>query len=289
LSAEELRDVLKGKKEIGVTVVGSYKPEWMRARDEDPPVAPRALPPEEPKTPTPPMPKDKGPKTPGRSRLPLHKDQRIRSSGVHERIQRIEKHSGIARSRFEPEGGRAVLGLLAGIIAGMILTLIGRNTGRPIPYEMLFQLSWMIYGVMMGIAAGIAKRRALGGLVSVALGLVGGASALFLLKFLGGLESLRDVDPIYFSFPCAITLGIFLGISDGLYEKSPAYSLQGLAWAALGGAIAAASFLGVRHVLFAYWRSFLDWIVLGALLGFFLNFLASFARKSAANGEPPQA
>jgi hypothetical protein len=141
---------------------------------------------------------------------------------------------------------------------------------------------------MMGAAAGIAKRRAMEGLVSVALGLVGGAAALFLLKFLGGLEPLREVDPIYFSFPCAITLGIFLGVSGGLCEKSPAYSLRGLAWAALGSAIAAVVFLGARHVLFEYWRPFLDWIVTGALLGFFLNFLVGFAKKPAPSGESPR-
>ncbi len=285
-SAGELRDVLKGKKDIGVTMVGSYKPEWMRARDEDPPAASRARPHETPATPTPPMPKDKGPKTPGRSRVPVHKDQRIRSSGVHERIERIEKHSGIARSRFEPESGRAILGLMAGIIAGATLTMIGRSAGRQIPDDVLFQLSWTVYGLMMGIAVGIAKRRAIGGLVSVALGLMGGAAAMFLLKFLGGLEALRDVDPIYFSFPCAITLGAFLGIADGLYEKSPAYSLRGLAWAALGSAIAAAIFLGSRHLLFAFWRPFLDWVVVGGLLGFFMNFLAGFAKKPAAKSSP---
>ena len=173
----------------------------------------------------------------------------------------------------------ALSGLLAGLIAGATLTLIDRTGGRSIPNDALFQLSWAVYGVMMGIAAGIAKRRASAGMVSVALGLVGGVAALFLLKFLGGLEPLRDVDPVYFSLPCAITLGAFLGISDGLYEKSPAYSLRGLVLAAVGSAIAAALFLGARHLFFEYWRPFLDWIVVGGLLGFFLNFLVSFARK----------
>lgn len=277
-NAEELRDVLKGKKEIGVTMQGSYQPEWMRGQDEGKTATPRTPPPK----PAKPKPRDEERKAPERSRVAVHKNQRIRQSGVHERIERIEKHSGIARSEFQPEGRRVIFGLLGGIAAGALLTLIGRNFSRQIPEDLLFQLSWIIYGVMMGVAAAVAGKQAVRGLLSLALGMAGGVAAVFLLKFLGGIGALQDVDPIYLSFFGAITLGAFLGISDGLYERSLAYSVRGLAWAAVGGALAAAVFLGARHALSAFWTPALDWLVLGAALGFFLNLCAGFAVKPTA-------
>lgn len=277
-NAEELRDVLKGKKEIGVTMQGSYQPEWMRGQDEGKTATPRTPPPK----PAKPKPRDEERKAPERSRVAVHKNQRIRQSGVHERIERIEKHSGIARSEFQPEGRRVIFGLLGGIAAGALLTLIGRNFSRQIPEDLLFQLSWIIYGVMMGVAAAVAGKQAVRGLLSLALGMAGGVAAVFLLKFLGGIGALQDVDPIYLSFFGAITLGAFLGISDGLYERSLAYSVRGLAWAAVGGALAAAVFLGARHALSAFWTPALDWFVLGAALGFFLNLCAGFAVKPTA-------
>ena len=77
-------------------------------------------------------------------------------------------------------------------------------------------------------------------------------------------------------------LGAFLGISDGLYKRSLAYSIRGLAWAAVGGALAVVVFLGVRHALLAVWSPSLDWFVLGGALGFFLNLCAGFAVKPTA-------
>ena len=278
-NAEELRDVLKGKKEIGVTMQGSYQPEWMRGQDKGKTATPKTPPPK-PAKPT--ASRDEEPKAPERPRVAVHKNQRIRQSGVHKRIERIEKHSGIARSEFQPESRRAIFGLLGGITAGALLTLIGRNFSRQIPEEMLFQLSWIIYGVMMGVAAAVAGKQAARGLLSLALGLAGGVTAAFLLKSLGGVEALQDVDPIYHSFFCAITLGAFLGISDGLYKRSLAYSIRGLAWAAVGGALAVVVFLGVRHALLAFWSPSLDWFVLGGALGFFLNLCAGFAVKPTA-------
>jgi serine/threonine-protein kinase len=273
INAEELRDVLKGKKEIGVTMQGFYQAPWLRGRDDDEQARGKMML-NLPKT---------EPAPPERRRLEVHKNPPPqRESGVYKRIERIEKRSGVANLGQKTENGRAVVGLLAGVMAGMLLILIGKNSRWPIQEDVLLQLSWIMYGVLMGLAAGIVKKHAIKGLISFTLGLAGGATAFFFLKMLIGLGILQGIEPIYFSVLGAVTLGAFLGISDGLYEKSPKYVVRCLGWAVAGSALAAVVFLGARYFLFAYWHPFFNWIFIGGALGFLMNFCVGLAKRPMA-------
>jgi serine/threonine-protein kinase len=273
INAEELRDVLKGKKEIGVTMQGFYQAPWLRGRDDAENAAVK----------TPSQAPGEEPRAPEVRRLEVHKaPPPNRGSGVYQRIERIEKRSGVTSVASEPEKGRAVFGLLAGLTAGMLLILIGKNSRWPISESMLFQLSWIMYGVLMGLAAGIAKRHAIKGLLSFTLGLAGGATAFFLLKMLNGLGVLQGIEPIYYSVFGAVTLGAFLGISDGLYEKSPGYLARCFGWAVVGSALAVVAVLGARYFLFAYWHPFFNWIFIGGALGFLMNFCVGLAERPMA-------
>jgi len=274
-NAEELRDVLKGKKEIGVAMSGVYQPEWLRARSQEKVVSPGKQFSEG---------SESEPEAPERRRLPVHKTPPIRASGVHERAERIRRHSGLISAAPESRTGRAVTGMLAGMGAGAIMIAIGRNSPWPIPQDVFFQLSWIMYGSLLGVAVGFAQRRTMKGLLSLALGLTGGAVAAILLRSLTGLAFLERFEPVYYGIPCAATVGAFLGISDGIYEKSLGYSIRCLLWGALGGGLAVGVFLAARFVFSVYWLPVFNWVVIGGALGLFLNMFLAFAKKPLERG-----
>ena len=211
-NAEELRDVLKGNKDIGVSMQGFSQPWWLRARDHEEMAARMsALP----------KPGAEEPEAPKRRRLAVESNPPpIRSSGVSARVERISNHSDIIREGSEHDGSRAIMGLLGGLTAGAILTIFDGNSSWSLPQGLLFQLSWIVYGILIGIATGLVKRPAIKGLLPPALGLIGGTTSYFLLRLLGGIEALQSVDPIYYSVLCAATLGVFLGISEGACMRS---------------------------------------------------------------------
>ena len=272
-NAEELGDVLRGKKEIGVSPSGVYQPEWLRVSEQK-----KMVPPKTPHSGV----STEDVKSPEPKRLNLYREPLpARPSAVHERVERIRKISGLTQSDIREHGpGRTGIGTLAGLLAGAIMVLVGGNTSWSIHQNVLFQLSWVIYGGLIGIGVGIAQKRAIKGLLSLTLGVAGGAAAMFLLKSLGGPASPESLKLAYDALLCSVTVGVFLGVSEGIYEKSFGYMLRCLLWGAIGGCLAAAAFWICRNLLSEYWRPFLDWLAMGVTLGFFLNLCLGFARKS---------
>ena len=174
-----------------------------------------------------------------------------------------------------------LFGMMAGIVAGVLLILIGQNSQWPVSQEFLLQISWIMYGALIGAAAGMAKKKAMRVLLSLALGLSGGTACFLMLKSLRGLTLLQGIDPIYYTLLCAITVGAFIGVSNGIYEKSLRYSMRCIGWAIVGSGLAAVTLYGAQFLPALYLWPFLSWIVIGAALGFFLNYFVGLARKPA--------
>jgi serine/threonine protein kinase len=270
LNAEELGEVLKGKRQIGVTMSGVYQPEWQRAQMREEQARPKAPPPRTPTSET---------TKPERRQPAVVKTPPAHPSGVRERVGRIEKRSAGAPVARATESDGAFFGMMAGIAAGAIMIAIHRGSPWSISEELLFQFSWIMYGALLGIAVGLAQRQMLKGMLSLALGLLGGGAAVILLKSLAGVAALESFGPTYYSVPCAAIVGAFLGIAGGIYKRSFQYSMRRLLWGVIGGVLAASVFLGLRRLLGEYWSPFLDWLTIGGALGFFLNICLGLAKK----------
>jgi hypothetical protein len=269
--AEEVKNVVAGKKDIGVAIQGKYQPEWVRVEVE------RMM--GSPKTP----PSHSCPEhieSPDRRRAAVCKTPRpLNCSHVRERIDKIERHAGLAEHAPEREQARMRVGALAGIAGGVIILFIGRYARWSLSPGALLQLSWMIYGGLIGVAVGIAQRRKGKGLLSLTLGIMGGLVAGFLLSWMRGVPAFGSLRPAHYSLVCGATIGAFLGMSDGIYERSIGYLVRCFLWGGLGGAIGITVFLATRFAFSSFWSPFLNWIVIGAALGFFINMSVGFAER----------
>ena len=269
--AAELKDVLTGKKDIGIAMQGAYRPEWLRVEAE-----------REMGTPVTPswscLTSDLRSPHPQRAAV-CKTPQPVRSSRVHERVGKIRNHAGLADRTPEREQARMGFGTLAGIAGGIMMAFIGGNPRWSISHDALFQLSWILYGGLIGMAIGIAQRRTAKVLLSSALGIMGGIVAGNLISSVSDIAAFSSLKLPHHAALCGTVFGASLGVSDGIYEKSSGYSFRCFAWGGFGGATAVAGFLVIRYAFSAFWMPLLDWIVLGAALGFFVNMGVSFAEK----------
>ncbi len=272
--AEELKDVLAGKKEIGINLQGRYQPEWLRVEVQ------RHM--EPPNSPLPDTYCDEI-KSPNPARVAVRKTPRPSSAHrLKERVGNIQKHAGLVQHTPEREHARMGLSTVGGIAGGIVIMALERNGHLPIPEGTLAQLSWILYGGLIGLAIGIAQKRTGKSLLSLSLGMMGGLVAAWLLNATGGIPSLGELRPAYFGLLCGTLVGAFLGISDGIYEKSFGYTIRCLLWSGLGGAVAVAFSLAARYLFSAFWSPLFNWMVVGAALGFFINFSVGFAERPCA-------
>ncbi len=102
---------------------------------------------------------------------------------------------------------------------------------------------------------------------------------MFFLKSSVSLPAFGAFRPIHFGVLCGAIVGAFLGLSDGIYERSYAYSVRCFVWGALGGGFAVGFSWFVRYFFSAFWLPILDWMVIGGALGFFINMSVAFAKK----------
>ena len=177
-----------------------------------------------------------------------------------------------------------MFGAPAGIAAGAMLIAISRGSPWSISDDLLFQFSWLVYGALLGIAFGVPQRGTAKRLLTLTLGLAGGIAAVILMKSLMGLPAFAGLSQINYAMPCAVTVGAFIGVSDGIYGKSLAFSARGLLMGALGGVLAGALFLGARYLLSEHWPPLLNWLFIGGSLGFFPGMCLDLMKKPLGPG-----
>jgi tetrahydromethanopterin S-methyltransferase subunit C len=170
-------------------------------------------------------------------------------------------------------------GVLAGILAGLMFVAMNRSVSPEGTNTALFQFGWIFYGGFIGIAIGIAQQRAAKGLLSLILGLTGGLSAALIAGLASGFPSVENLAAVPYCLLCGAVIGAFIGIADGFYEMSFPYTARCLAWGALGGILSIAAFVVLRLVFSPFWKPYLDWIVMGGVLGFFVNMCIGSAEK----------
>jgi predicted Ser/Thr protein kinase len=270
-SAAELKAVLTGQQDIGVPMQGKYLPWWLR-NEEDIKVAPAAT------TASPATDSEADP--PQLSRAEVYKmSAPERSARVIDRVSKVEKNAGLGDYAPEREHARMPLGVLAGVIAGLVIAAVERTGRWPMNREALFQLSLLLYGGLIGAVVGIAHKKTLRGMFSFTLGIIGGAAATYMLT--SGFDA-PTFGPLKSSYREALygaVIGGFLGIADGIYERSLGYLIGCLLWGAVGGAAGFVVFLGVHQLFAAIWVVPLDWIVLGSALGFFIHLCIGFVER----------
>jgi serine/threonine protein kinase len=275
-SAAELKDVLTGKMETDVPMQSKYQPWWV-ARSEieaSPPATEAASEEQAPKKVAPPE----------QEHLSVYKTPRLPSSSVHRRVEKIGRYAGLVANAPEYEQARMGFGTLAGIGAGLIISFSGGESPQVSYDSPLFQWSWVLYGGLIGIAIGVAQKRTGKGMLSLSLGVLGGMLAgllmgLFRARTTSEMPVLGILEPSQYGVLGGAVVGAFLGAADGIYERSARYFVRCLLWGGVGGALGGAVLCAVKYLFSAFWSPVLNWIVVGAALGFFINMGVAFAER----------
>ena len=278
-NAEELRDVLSGKKEGGLALTAKFKPWWVVAGDmqneqakETSPV-PEPPPKSEPKKGLVRETHDYGRVEIQRTPLP------VSSMRVKERVEKVDPYSGLIENASEREQARVAYSMIAGLISGIIFLLLSAGLESGFSQRMLLQLSFIFYGGSFGIAIGLAHRNILRGAISFAGGLIGGIIAGFLIRAVPEASSLVELQGPANLVICGAAIGAFLGIADGVHRQSVPYFIQCALWGTAGGAAGCAFFLLIRYLFSAFWSPLPNWVILGLLLGFSIPMGIGLAKK----------
>ncbi|RJP21829.1 MAG: serine/threonine protein kinase [Candidatus Abyssobacteria bacterium SURF_5] len=278
-SAEELRDVLLGKKEGGLALKAKFRPWWVVAEDlkrnELPPTAPDPEPKEDIAPPV----------------LPRAEVQRTlapsSASRTKQRVEKVGRYAGLLENASERDQARIAYGTTAGIIAGILLFLISKETTGIQSPRVFLHFGFTIYGGFLGVAVGFAHKKFIRGALSFSFGLFGGIlTGLFIPNGLEG--SLIQVQPPVSATACAAVIGALLGVADGIYCQSINYTVRCAVWGAFGGAAATILFMLIRHLFSAFWSPLPHWVILGLLLGFSIMMGIGLARKPAIEKYPSQ-
>jgi serine/threonine protein kinase len=270
-SAEELRDVLTRKKEIEVGFQTKFQPAWARA-EADRSMVPR-------KTPVSDSSKDEEEAPSSRPAIIKRTPSPSRTASLHRHVSRLEIKSAPDHLAPERDQMRMGYGTLAGILAGVILLLMDKYELQKGLNITLFQMSWAVFGGLIGIAVGVAQKRGGKGLLSFALGVTGGLVAALLVRPISGFPSIDNIPLILYTVICGAIIGAFLGISDGFYELSINYALGCFLWGATGGGLAVGIFVLIRFALMSFWHPTAGWIIMGGVLGLFINMFMGYATK----------
>ncbi len=270
-TAAELKDVLTGKQDIGVSM-GKYLPWWLRNTEDLRLSAPVA--------PSPPPSARPGVEAPQLSHAEVYKAPvPERSARVVDYVAKIEKTEGLGEHAPEREQARMAVGALAGLIGGLIIAALEKDSRWPLSHNALYQLSLLTYGAFIGAAVGIVYKKRVRGLLSLTLGMLGGAVATLVLNTGFDVSVLGELKAPYREALCVAIIGGFIGIADGIYEMSFKYLLSCILWGAVGGAAGFGVFVGVRRLSALVWSPSLDWIVLGVALGFFIHMAIAFVQR----------
>ncbi|RJP64108.1 MAG: serine/threonine protein kinase [Candidatus Abyssobacteria bacterium SURF_17] len=269
--AAELKDVLTGKKDIGIPIRSKYEPEWARAEAERRMRAPTSAVPQAPNGEV---------KPPEQARFGLERTPRpFTQSDVRERVEKIKRFAGFAEHASEREQARMAFGTLAGIVGGIAIVLGDRYGPWRLSHAMLLHLSWIIYAALIGLAIGAAQRKPAKLLLSFIFGIMGGLVAWLLPGWIRAATGEARLGSAQVGFFCSAVIGSFLGMSDGVYERSLTYFVRCLLWGGLGGVIGIAVFWGIKYAFSAFWLPPLNWVVAGGALGFFINMSLGLAKK----------
>jgi serine/threonine-protein kinase len=275
INAEELRDVLSGKKEGGLALKAKFQPWWVVAEELRKSEPPKSKPP----APPPPQPKAEV-KPPEYLRAEVQRTPLPPSTvRVQDRVEKLGKHAGLVEYASEHEQARLAYCTFAGILAGLALFAIEGLSDKLLSQRVLLQLNLMICGASYGIAVGLAHRQVKRGVLSFSFGAFGG--------FLAGLFVKNDPGaaiPYASQLPanmvlCGSLLGALLGIAEGVYLSSTQYLARCAFWGALGGAAGIAVFLLIRYLFSAFWSPLPNWIILDAAIGFFAIMAIALAKK----------
>lgn len=280
--AQELKDVLTGKKDVGMAIKSKYPPWWLVSEEERKANSPKV-----------------STSTPLITRMPQptphykHAEVYIstlpsQTCKIIDRVeQQLEKQSSFqakTANTAEHEQARMTLGALAGVVGGLLIIFIHRPAFWPFSDKLLIQVSWVIYGGLIGGAIGIAQRKPDKGFLSLMFGMIGGLVAATLMNWSQSLPVSEMSKASYYGIACGAAIGAFLGMADGIYEKSARYLIRCFLWEGLGGIIAGLAFSGVRYVFSSFWSPSLNWITVGVALGFFVNMGVAFAERPCAKG-----
>jgi serine/threonine-protein kinase len=279
-TAEELGDVLSGRKEGGLGLKAKFQPWWIIAEElrKNEPV----------KNPTP----VQAVKSQQEKRLEptdykLSDVQRISapisSARARERLEQLERYAGLAEHASEREQARMAYTMTGGILAGLLFFLIAEKSGKIFSHQALLQLSFALYGASLGLAIGLAHKKIALTLPSTSCGILGGIIAGLILKIIPGEAELIEMQNPLNLMACGAVLGLFVGMGDGIYRMSLSYLFRCSLWGAAGGAGGAAIFLLIRYLFSSFWTPLPNWIVLGAALGFAIVMGIGLARKPSIN------
>lgn len=296
LNAQELKDVLSGKREGGLALKAKFQPWWVVAEEmkkaqasKSAPAEPVAAAPAADSAPA--VKKEKEIKAPDckrarvrRTPLPMAPER------VQERVEKLERHVGLAEYASEREQARMAYGTIAGILAGALFFLIARSLEQVLSQRTLLQLGFMLFGGSVGIAVGFAHKRLTRGAVTFLVGVLGGILAGLLVPIGGAagdptITFLYTVRPPQTMLLCTATVGLFLGVAEGIRVLSLRYLIACALWGAVGGAMGSAVFILIRYLFSSFWSPFTNWVTVGATLGFFVMMAIGLAKKPGINDQ----
>jgi hypothetical protein len=161
----------------------------------------------------------------------------------------------------------------------LMIVLISRSTFWSLSDRLLIQLSWMIYGGFIGGAVGIAHKKMEKGMLSITFGVIGGLVAGALLNWFPNMTVFAGSKAVYYCVLSGASIGGFLGMADGIYERSIRYLARCILWGGLGGALGGVVLSVAQYVFSAFWSPSLNWVVIGAAVGFFVNMGVAFVER----------
>jgi serine/threonine protein kinase len=282
--AEELRDVLSGKKEGGLGLKAKFKPWWVVAGDlqkneQAKEVSPAPVPEPQPR-------KEVLREKRDYSHVEIQRTPPpISSVRVKDRIEKVGPYADLLENASEREQARVAYSMIAGLLSGIIFLLLSAKSESGSSQRMLLHLSFILYGGSFGIAIGLAHRRISQGMISFAGGIIGGIVAGFLIRTVPEARSLVELQEPWSLLLSGAAVGAFLGIADGIHRQSVPYLIQCALWGTAGGAAGCAFFLLIRYLFSAFWSPLPNWIVLGLILGFSIPMGIGLAKKPAIHEE----
>ncbi len=293
-NAEELKDVLSGRREGGLGLKAKFQPWWvvaeeLRKKKPEQETAPPVSTPKPPVKPAPePLPK---PAAPAEPELPRYGQVELqqaplppqtRSSRTNEPVEKASPYSQMLEYSAEREERRISYAAVMGIFAGLLLYLYIPDKGY-LSEQIALHLRLSLLGAVFGLSVGLAYRNSLRGLLSASFGALAGILSGALIRFDPKPLELYVVLLPWDAMMYSTFIGFSLGIADAAYKRSFAYLLRTIPAGVLGGAAGCLIFLllsQIRQYLpVVWWPPWAQWALFGGLLGFSISVGITLARK----------